>query len=105
MMNEKKDHVEVEQAKINLETAKIAWSELQRFFAAGQALVVGTELDLTEVALKMSQDDSEYVSGLISTDRIERVSDQQAKEWIEQDAQVWCVVVKPYILVQSVKPS
>lgn len=101
-MNERKDHIELEQAKINLETAQIAWSELQRFFAAGQAYSVDESLDLTEVALRMSKDDSDYVAGLIENKQIDRVSDEQAIAWIECDALVWCVVVKPYILVQPV---
>ena len=36
--------------KVNLETSKIAWQELQRFFASGAAVFVASELDLVEVA-------------------------------------------------------
>ena len=103
IMNEQEDLINLEQAKINLETAKVPWSELQRFFAAGQVFEVDGQLDLTEVALNMSQDNTTYVQGLISDKMIDRVSDQQAMEWVGQDALVWCVVVKPYVLVQSVK--
>jgi len=102
-MNERKDHLEIEQAKINLETAKMPWKELQRFFAAGHVFEVDKTLDLTEVAMNMSQDNTDYVQGLISSGRIDRVSDEQAIKWIDTDALVWCVVVKPYVLVQSMK--
>ncbi|MEI6545293.1 MAG: DUF2288 family protein [Methylococcales bacterium] len=30
------------------------------------------------------------------------VSDQQALAWLEVDADVWAVVVKPWILVQTI---
>ena len=42
--------------KVNLETSKIAWQELQRFFASGAAVFVAAELDLVEVAYQFSID-------------------------------------------------
>ena len=35
----------LEKAKLNLETSKIPWLELQRFFAGGLAIAVTNELD------------------------------------------------------------
>ena len=43
---------DVERARINSETSKIAWQELQRFFAQGIAVAVAPQLDLVEVAPK-----------------------------------------------------
>lgn len=104
MTENPESHLEiVEQAKINLETAKLPWAELQRFFAAGQVFIVDQSLDLTSVALKISQDKVDEIESLISQQKkIAPVSDEQAIEWVDADAVVWCVVVKPYILVQSV---
>jgi hypothetical protein len=34
---------------------------------------------------------------------MERVSDEQAQAWFEADADLWTVVVKPWILVQHNK--
>ena len=39
--------------RLNLQTAKIAWSELLRFFAAGKAVCVDRSLDLIDVAASM----------------------------------------------------
>ena len=47
--------------EIHSETSKIAWSELQRFFAAGRAINVSPDLDLVEVALQVSNDNSDLV--------------------------------------------
>ena len=99
-MNESK---EIEKAKINLETAKCPWRDLQRFFAAGQVFHVDNSLDITEIALKISQDCVEEIDLLVSKQKkLALVSDEQALDWYESDAMVWCVVVKPFILVQSV---
>jgi len=86
--------------KINQETSKIHWSELQRFFASGLAISVAPELDLVEVALMFSMDNKHQVKQWLEQEKIGPVSDQQAREWLGNDAQVWAVVVKPWILVQ-----
>ena len=44
------DEAEIEKAKLNLETAQVAWTELQRFFAQGSVIRVDSSLDLIEVA-------------------------------------------------------
>jgi hypothetical protein len=87
--------------KINLETSQIPWSELQRFFASGAAVFVDNALDLVEVAYAFSMDDKQRVSQWLATQQVALVSDEQARDWLNRDAQVWAVVVKPWILVQD----
>jgi len=89
--------------EIHSETSKIAWSELQRFFAAGKAIYVSADLDLVEVAVQVSSDNSNKVRQWMDKGIISPVTDDQAKCWIETDATVWAVVVKPWILVQGLK--
>jgi hypothetical protein len=89
-------------ASVNLETARIAWKELQRFFASGAAFKVDTELDLVEAAFQISEDNRAQVAQWMETGQITRVSDAQALAWYEGDAKVWAVVVRPYVLVQQV---
>ena len=92
---------ELEKAKVNLETSQIPWLELQRFFAAGLAIAVNDELDLVEVAYQFSIDNKALVEDWLNNKQIGPVSDQQATEWFDQQAEVWAVVVKPWILVQE----
>ena len=92
----------VERARINAETAKIGWVQLQRFFAQGIAVAVMPELDLVEVAWQMSQDNSEQIEDWMGAGRVQRVTDAQAQEWLDANALMWCVVVKPWVLVQPV---
>jgi hypothetical protein len=90
---------------IHAETAKIAWSELQRFFAAGKAVFVSNDLDLVEAALQISNDNSGRVRQWMDRGQLAPVSDEQARYWIDADATVWAVVVKPWVLVQDIKEN
>ena len=92
---------ELEKAKVNLETSKIPWTELQRFFAAGLVIDVDSELDLVEVAYQFSIDNKSVVEDWLKNKQIGPVSDQQALSWYQNQADVWAVVVKPWVLVQS----
>ncbi len=87
-------------ASVNLETAQIAWRELQRYFASGAAIAVSPALDLVEVAFQISEDNAPQVAQWVSAGQVARVSDEQALAWLESDATVWAVVVRPYVLVQ-----
>jgi len=89
-----------DRARINAETARIAWRELQRFFAQGHALYVAPDLDLVDVALQMQYDNRPMIESWLATFRLAPVSDAQALDWFENDAVLWCVVVKPWVLVQ-----
>lgn len=90
-------------ASVNLETARIGWRELQRFFASGVVISVGTDLDLVEVAFQISEDNKKQVAQWLSESKIGVVADAQALAWHEANAEVWAVVVSPYVLVQEVK--
>lgn len=89
-------------ARLNSETARIAWKELLRFFAAGTVIAVSEELDLVEVAIQISNDNKELIEQWMLDNRVGKVSDVQAKDWLETDASLWAVVVRPWILVQPV---
>jgi hypothetical protein len=89
-----------DRARINAETARIAWHDLQRFFAQGHALYVAPELDLVDVALQMQRDNRPAVESWLNSARLAPVSDAQALDWFENNAIHWCVVVKPWVLVQ-----
>ena len=87
--------------KINLETSQIAWRKLQRFFAQGLAVYVTPKLDLIDVAYQFSLDNKTQVGQWLADKQVGLVTDQQALAWLEADAQVWVVVVKPWLLVQG----
>jgi hypothetical protein len=98
-MNEINGH-DLSKDKVNLETSQIPWKELQRFFAAGMVVYVAKELDLVDVAYQFSKDNKTQVEQWLQSQQVAMVSDQQALVWWEEDAVVWAVVVKPWLLVQ-----
>jgi hypothetical protein len=93
---------ELERAKITCETARIPWRELQRFFAAGKVFRVAAGLDLVDIACALQQDDLERVRSLAENGELAPVADDEAKKWIGEDALLWAVVVKPWVLVQEI---
>src|SRR5689334_19681857 len=92
-------------AKLNLETSRLPWAELERFFAAGMVIHVSADLDLVEVATAVANDDKQAVLQWMSQQKLAKVSDVQAQSWLDDGAALWTVVVKPWILVQPEKKA
>jgi hypothetical protein len=90
-------------AELNEQTAQMQWIELLRFFASGTAIYVSEELDLIEVGAQISLDNKAAIEQWMQEKRVARVTDEQAKAWLDADASMWTVVVKPWLLVQSTK--
>ena len=95
------DRDELERAKLNLETAQVAWTGLQRFFAQGSVIWVDASLDLIAVAQQIASDDTASIRRLMEGGKVAPVSDAQARRWLAQDAWLWSVVVRPLVLVQE----
>ena len=97
------NHQEIVRAKVNQETSKIAWKDLQRFFAAGMALAIAEDLDLIEVAFQVSEDNAARIREWMAAGKFGKVSDEQAAIWFERDELLWAVVISPWVLVQPVR--
>ena len=93
---------EIIRAKVNLETAQMAWRDMQRYFASGAALFVSTDLDLVETAFQMSEDNAALIGQWMAAGQFGKVTDEQARIWLEANASLWTVVVSPWVLVQPV---
>ena len=88
--------------KLNLETARAPWRELQTFFASGMVLCIRPGLDLLLVAEQFAADNAALLEEWLADGQVAQVSDEQALDWYEADAELWTLVIKPWILVQSV---
>ena len=97
-----KQQQEILRAKVNMETSRIAWKELQRFFASGVAVQVSPRLDLVEVAFQMHSDNKPQFESWLTTGMISKVTDEQAASWLAAEEEVWAVVVSPWVLVQQI---
>jgi hypothetical protein len=91
--------------KINRETARVNWSELERHFAHGAVIWVSHELDLVEVALRIAHDDKEHIARWMTEGKVAKVSDAQAQAWQATGALLWASVVSPFVLVQADKAA
>ena len=88
-------------ASLNAETARIAWTELQTFFARGNALHIDDYMDLIDVAVRVAQDNKTAIANWIENGKIGKVSDETAQKWFECNPSLWTVVVAPWVLVQE----
>jgi hypothetical protein len=93
---------ELLRAKLNAETGKLAWSELERHFARGVVIKVAVELDLVEVAVAMSRDDKAAVEAWLARGSVARASAEDALAWHAQQSRFWAVVAAPWVLIQEV---
>ena len=87
--------------KLNLETATAPWRELQTFFAQGLILNIAKDLDLLTVGEQFAADNKVLFEQWLASGQVAQVSDQQALDWYDNDATVWALVIKPWILVQA----
>lgn len=83
------------------QTARIPFSELQRYFAAGKLLCVAPGLDLIELAVALAKDDAALVKGQLASGGLAPAQDADAARWLDAGQSLWAVVVDPWVLVQE----
>ena len=88
-------------AKLNAETAKLRWPELEPHFARGAVIVVDPALDLVQVAECVVADDKKTVAAWLEHGQLRRAEPDHAEDWRRRDAQLWAVVTAPWVLVQE----
>ncbi|MDG0968366.1 MAG: DUF2288 domain-containing protein [Porticoccaceae bacterium] len=89
--------------RLNRETAKISWHELQKHYAAGSVMGVRDEADLIQVAVAFHFDDRTQVEEWLGKGTLFEVDDSRALKWYTNRAEHWAVVIPPFVLVQEVK--
>ena len=67
--------------------------------------VQAAELDLVDVAYAFQLDAIEQVKTWTESRQVSPVNDDQAKLWVASDALLWAVVIKPWVLVQTITDS
>ena len=88
--------------RLNLETGRIGWQEMQRHFARGAVVRVAAELDLVEVAACMAADDRERFMPWFASGQVARAGTEDAEGWNRRQSAFWAVVVAPWLLVQEI---
>ena len=88
-------------ARLNSETAKIGWHDLQKHYAAGNVMGVSGSADLIQVAVAFHQDDTAKVQAWLADKTLFEINDEQALDWYESKTEHWAVVIPPFVLVQK----
>ena len=94
---------EILRAKLNLETAQLAWAELERHFARGDVIRVAVGTDLIDAALLIAENNAAEAQVWLADGRIARADMSDAEDWHARQPQFWAVVVAPWVLVQEVQ--
>lgn len=91
--------------RLNTETGKLEWPELERHFARGVVVKVDASLDLVDVACCVVRDDSAAMRNWMASSAIEKATDEDARAWQANQPLFWAVVVAPWVLVQAIEHS
>ena len=102
LAEEAMDNLDELGARLNAETGRLAWVELQRHFAHGVVIRVAVGLDLVDVAARFAMDDRAAVQDWLATGQVGRATDADALGWQARQANFWAVVVAPWVLVQEI---
>ncbi len=88
-------------ARLNLETSRIPWRELQTYYARGHVVRVEPDLDLLDVATELTADNKARFERWMADNQVGDVSPDLARAWYDREAELWAVVVAPWVLVQD----
>lgn len=86
--------------KLNTETARISWQELQPHFARGATVYVSPDLDLINIAKYMADDNITELSPLVEAGKFGVVTEEQAHQFFINQQNMWALVVAPWVLIQ-----
>ncbi len=89
--------------KLNTQTGKVLWPEIQRCFARGVVLVVAHHADLLKIAADIVRDNQAVVEDCLAVGELKRASIEDARSWQERDPLFWAVVAAPWVLVQEIE--
>ncbi len=89
--------------KLNRDTAKINWSTLEEHHQKEAVFRVDNSLDLVTVAAEFVQDNHSRVQEWLEKGDIVKVGVKRGQQWLDDDAELWAVVVAPWILVQEIE--
>jgi hypothetical protein len=86
---------------LHAQTARVQWQELERHFARGVVIRVDSDLDLVRVATCLANDDRASTEVWLAAGQIAPLDTATAKRWASGAAQLWAVVLAPWVVVQE----
>lgn len=79
------------------------WEWLKPHLQRGTLLLIAFNLDLAEVAYRISQDDTDYIRKLMNGNFLKRPSEEQIHKWDQTpEREFRFIIVQPYVLMQEI---
>src|SRR5690554_8207857 len=85
-------------AKLNFETSRIHWHELQTYYARGQVVRVAPELDLLNVAAELTADNKAQFEQWMTAGLVGDVAPDLGPSWCGGRGEPWGVAIAPWVL-------
>jgi hypothetical protein len=89
-------------SRLNQETGKLGWVDIERHFSRGVVVKVEAGLDLIEVAAVMVEDNKTTFVRWMEAGQVARATQDDALRWQSVEAQFWAIVIAPWLLVQEI---
>ncbi|MGL5075379.1 MAG: DUF2288 domain-containing protein [Waterburya sp.] len=90
------------QEKLKKDVAEITWKDLQPHARRDAIIVVKEELELSEVAVAIAEDNTTSVQSWIGEQSIAKPTAQQLTEWNnEPEKSFTTLIVQPFVIVQE----
>ncbi len=89
------------ETRLNGQTAKIHWHELQRYFARGVVRQVDADADLIAVGKAIIDNDKDQVQAWVDAQVLTVPAAASAQHWYDANTELWALVVAPWVLVQE----
>ncbi len=86
--------------KLNFETARISWKEIETFFAKGVLLQIEAGEDLVNTADLIASNNVKEIENLILNKKIAFATPEWVKKNCLPNTELWTVVVAPYVVCQ-----
>jgi hypothetical protein len=88
--------------KLKQDVADISWQDLQPHAKRDAIIVIKDELDLTEVAVAIAEDDTALVQGWIGDRSVSKPTSEQLTQWNQTpEKQFIALIVQPFVVVKE----
>lgn len=88
--------------KLEKDVAEISWQDLQPHAKRDAIIVIKEELELSEVAVAIAEDNTTSVKGWIGEESIAKPTFQQLTDWNQTpEKQFTALIVQPFVVVKE----
>lgn len=88
--------------RLNEQTGKLGWAEIEKHFARGVVITVSQDLDLIEVAVAIVEDNMTVMDTWMKETKVGNADAKDAMDWVKRQPEFWAVVVTPWLLIQEI---